>query len=228
MFDAVDPGRLGPFWAGLLGRDLELLDDGDAVLRGPSPAHTVWINRVPEPRTVKHRIHVDVHAAAVSEATDLGATVIDDTSFGWVVMADPEGGEFCLFVRDEVPPERLYEVMVDAVDHRKAAGWWHEVLGGRLVTDGGVSYLEHVPGMPFEFFGFVEVPEPKTAKNRVHLDIVSADRDGLLTAGATLVRARDAGIGWDVMGRPRGQRVLLFDPCGSTRDRYRPVTGIDP
>lgn len=210
--DAVDPARLGAFWAGLLGRELDLQDDGDAVLKGPTPAHTIWVNRVPEPKTAKHRLHLDVHAASIVEALELGATVVDDTSFGWIVMTDPEGGEFCLFVREELAAERLYEVIVDAVDHRKAAGWWHEVLGGRLVSDGESSYLEHVPGMPFEFLGFGGVPEPKTVKNRVHLDIVCGDVDGLLTAGATMLRQRDDEIGWDVMADPEGNEFCRFDP----------------
>ena len=210
--DVADPARVGGFWAALLGREFEMKDDGDAVLRGPSPTHTIWINRVPEPKTAKHRIHIDVHAASLDDAVALGATVIDDTPSRWTVMADPEGGEFCLFVRDEVPPECLYEVIVDSTDHRKIAGWWHEVLGGRLVTDGEGSHIEHVPGMPFEFLVFLPVPEPKTAKNRIHLDIVCADVDGLLTAGASMLRPRDAEIGWDVLADPEGNEFCRFDP----------------
>ena len=51
--DAVDAATLGRFWAAALGLDLELHDDGDAKLTGPTPAHTVWINTVPEPVTVE-------------------------------------------------------------------------------------------------------------------------------------------------------------------------------
>src|ERR1700710_694333 len=88
--DARDPQRLGRFWAAALGLELEVLDDGDAVLRGPTPQHTVWIDAVPEPRTVKNRMHLDVHARSVEELFDLGATVVAEFA-RWTTMADPEG-----------------------------------------------------------------------------------------------------------------------------------------
>ncbi|MGI8614355.1 MAG: VOC family protein [Nocardioidaceae bacterium] len=56
--DASDAGRLGQFWAAVLGLELHLHDDGDACLRGPTPQHTVWVDTVPEPKSVKHRIHL--------------------------------------------------------------------------------------------------------------------------------------------------------------------------
>ena len=94
--DAVDPLRLGRFWAEVLGLELADAGEGDAVLRGPSPRHTVWINAVPEPKTVKNRMHLDVHARSVDELLARGATVVDEQP-RWTVMADPEGNEFCVF-----------------------------------------------------------------------------------------------------------------------------------
>ncbi len=64
--DAVDPIALGGFWAPTLGLGVTRLDDGDVRLDGPTPQHSVWVNRVPEPVTVKQRVHIDVHAAALS------------------------------------------------------------------------------------------------------------------------------------------------------------------
>ncbi|MGW0567754.1 VOC family protein [Streptomyces tauricus] len=61
--------------------------------------------RVPEPKTVKNRLHIDLHTeggkreAEVARLTGLGATVVREVkepSGEWVVMADPEGNEFCL------------------------------------------------------------------------------------------------------------------------------------
>ena len=111
--DAVDPDRLGRFWAAVLGLRPVVLDDGDLRLVGETDAHTVWVNRVPEPVTVKQRVHLDVHAAAVADVEALGATVVDSESFRWTVLADPEGGELCVFVRDQVPDYRMYELGVD-------------------------------------------------------------------------------------------------------------------
>lgn len=72
------------------------------------------------------------HAGSVQELLDLGATIVDEQP-RWTVMADPEGGEFCAFVREEPPPYRLYEVVLDAADHRALGRWWADLLGGRCI-----------------------------------------------------------------------------------------------
>jgi hypothetical protein len=56
-----------------------------------------------------------------------------------------------------------------------------------------------------------QVPEPKTVKNRVHLDVVG-DAAALQAAGATLLRGRDAEIGWDVLADPEGNEFCCFAP----------------
>ena len=73
----------------------------------------VWINQVPERKTAKYRIHLDVHGSSIEDLQAIGASVIDDEPFPWVVMADPDGGEFCLFIRKTPPEYRLYEVVID-------------------------------------------------------------------------------------------------------------------
>ena len=65
---------LGAFWAGALGLELHTQDSGDTYLTGPTKEHTIWVNRVPEPKTVKHRMHLDVNVGSVEELTALGAT----------------------------------------------------------------------------------------------------------------------------------------------------------
>ena len=131
--DAVDPLLLGPFWAAALGLELARRDDDMVQLTGPTPQSTVWLAQVPEPVTVKQRVHLDVHVADVDDLLALGATPLDLDSFRWQVLRDPEGGELCAFPRDEVPARRLYEVVVDAHDREPPwRAWWAEVLGGRL------------------------------------------------------------------------------------------------
>ena len=55
---------------------------------------------MPEPKTVKNRIHWDVSAAAVQPLLDAGATLLRarDDEISWHVLADPEGNEFCVFL----------------------------------------------------------------------------------------------------------------------------------
>jgi catechol 2,3-dioxygenase-like lactoylglutathione lyase family enzyme len=207
--DAVDAERLSRFWAEGLG--LRADPQRPQRLVGATPEHGVWINQVPEPKTVKHRVHLDVHAGSVAEYERLGATVLDGESFPWTVMADPEGGEFCVFVRDKVPAYRLYEVVVDAVDHAAIARWWGEILGASVVHDErGLSWIEDIPGAPFESLDFGPVPEPKTAKNRIHWDVLTDDVDGLVARGATVLRSRDDEIGWTVMADPEGNEFCAF------------------
>jgi hypothetical protein len=217
--DARDPAALAAFWGGALGlepRPCGADSNGDWQLLGPTPGHTVWVNRVPEPKTAKHRVHLDLNVSSVEELTRLGATVVDADSFSWTRMADPEGGEFCAFVREGEITRRLYEIGVDtgpsATDSHRIATWWAEVLGGRAVDDErGFSWVEDIAQAPFETIDFAPVPEPKTGKNRVHLDVTTPDLAALVAAGATVLRPRDPEIGWTVLADPDGNEFCAFD-----------------
>lgn len=214
--DAVDPRGLAAFWAGALHLDVDPRDEDGGKLLGPTPAHTVWVNRVPEPVSVKQRVHLDVRADSPAVLEGLGATVVDADSFPWTVMRDPEGGELCVFgVREGTRPG-LMEIVVDTADPVAISTWWAQVLGaGRADdTEHGFSYLEDIPGAPFEHWAFVPVPEPKTVKNRIHWDVTAADVDALVEAGATILRRPDEEIGWHVLADPDGNEFCVFPPRG--------------
>jgi glyoxalase superfamily protein len=210
--DVVDAQVMGPFWAETLALELVPHDDGDAQLDGPTPQHRVWINTVPEPVTVKQRVHLDVHAASVDEVLARGATPLDMDSFRWDILRDPEGGELCVFTREEVPAYKLYEIVVDSADPAAIAQWWHGVLGGQLGgnEEKGWAWLDEVPGLPFENLVFVRVPEPKTVKNRVHWDVDVDDVQALLDHGATVLRAPDDVVSWHVLADPEGNEFCAF------------------
>ena len=208
--DAVDPHLLGRFWARTLGRELHEREDGLVHLTGATPHHRIWLNRVPEPVTVKQRVHLDVHAGDVADVLASGATPEDVTSFRWKVLRDPEGGELCVFERAEVPQERLYEIVVDAQDTRRMAAWWAEVLGGRLEVGGDGESVEAIPGAPFEFLVFEPVPEAKAVKNRIHWDVDTDDVRLLVEHGATVLREPDDAISWTVLADPEGNEFCAF------------------
>ncbi len=209
--DALDPTTAATFWSSALGLRVDT-GRAETLLLGDRPEQAVWINRVPEPRTVKHRVHLDVHAGSIEELLALGATVTEEFP-RWTLMADPEGGEFCAFVRppERLPAYRLYEVVVDAVDHLSIAAWWAERFGGRVDHDPGDEFCALTDvDLPFELV-FGNVPEPKTVKNRVHLD-VWGDVAELETAGARVLRRRDGDLDWDVVADPEGNEFCVFPP----------------
>jgi Glyoxalase-like domain len=206
--DAGDPARLGSFWAAALGRTPKTRE-GSYRLTGPTPRHTIWINKVPEAKTVKHRVHLDIYTRTLEELEALGAAVLRPLP-KWTVMTDPEGGEFCAFLREDPPAERLHGLVVDSADPGAQARWWGEVYGNDVTASDGWFTLEGVPGMPIQTMDFVPVPEPRTVKNRVHWDVTVTDVAPLLEAGATLLREPDSDIGWHVLADPEGNEFCAF------------------
>jgi predicted enzyme related to lactoylglutathione lyase len=213
--DTGDTEALGRFYSAALG--LEFEPDGHAgALSGPEPSQRVWMNVVPETKTVKHRVHLDVNCASIDDLIALGATLVEQpaANLPWTVLADPEGGEFCAFVRDptELAKYRLHELVVDSVEPREIAAWWADAfgvqLGGRADKDWW--WISEVPGMPYGGWDFVPVPEPKTVKNRVHWDVLVESVDDLVTAGATLLRGPTEEDSWSVMADPEGNEFCAF------------------
>ncbi len=210
--DAGDPARVGAFWAAVLGRTWQAQDNGDGLLTGPTPQHTIWVNRVPEPRSVKQRVHLDVYTTDLADLEALGATVVEPRhgTRTWTVMADPEGGEFCAFLRSELPAERLPGLVGDSADPRAQAQWWAKVYGASVTVNDGWFTLEDVPGMPILTMDFVPVPEPRTVKNRVHWDVTVPAVAPLAEAGATVLREPDGDISWHVLADPEGNEFCAF------------------
>lgn len=209
--DAVDAVAMGRFWAAALRLDLRGDDDGGARLVGPTPRHTVWLNPVPEPVAVKQRMHLDVRADSVDDLVALGGVVVDAESFPWTVMKDVEGGELCAFPTKPDAPAGLMEIVVDTADPARIAAWWAGVLGAEHKDhEDGYSYLERVPEAPFGYLVFVPVLEPKTVKNRIHVDVTTPDVQRLVGAGARLLRAPDDEIRWTVLADPDGNEFCAF------------------
>ncbi len=213
--DASDPQAMSGFWAPLLGWESHLHDDGDASLRVGGQV-MVWFNRVPEPKTVKNRIHIDVNAESLGPALESGAVLFDEQP-RWTVLRDLDGQEFCVFVRQEPVTNRFYELVWDVTgdveDAHRLARWWGDLLGVDVQRADDDSYLEGVEGLPFDTIVFGPVPEAKTTKNRIHIDVSTDDLAGLLAAGAKVLRDKgDGGIRWTVMADPEGNEFCAFTP----------------
>ena len=207
--DAGDVSRFGEFWAAVLNRTWKLQDDGDGVVTGLTPGHAIWVNGVPEPKTAKNRVHLDIYARSLADLEALGATFVEQFP-RWAVMADPEGGEFCAFLRDDLPAERLHGLVVDCADPVAQARWWGMVYGVDVIDNGRWATLEGVPGMPIQTMDFVPVPETKAGKNRVHWDVTVPDVAPLVKAGATVLREPGDDINWHVLADPEGNEFCAF------------------
>jgi hypothetical protein len=222
--DAADAIALARFWAEVLEAPLVDLGDGSARIdpRPGRPAgETVWVNPVPEPRTVKTRVHLDLRLAEPGPARllALGARVVREPGEDkWWVLADPEGNEFCAFppAAGGAEPAGVFELVVDCTDPVTQANWWSAVVGGTVHRSphGSWTWVEGAEGFPWQYWVFNPVPEPKVVKNRVHwdVDLTGKDPEALLRAGARILREPDTEIHWWIMADPEGNEFCAFAP----------------
>src|SRR3954453_13496628 len=142
-------------------------------------------------------------------------------------MITVTGGRLpCLLMADA--PARFKDLCLDARDHQTLADWWCAAMGyvrrdeGAPPGEGGarpgrwpVPIARRPRGGPLLWI--VPVPAPKIVKNRMHLDVLGHTQ-ALLSAGATLIRLRDAdtepdgAIEWDVLADPEGNEFCVFSP----------------
>lgn len=111
VFDAHDAERLAGFWCQVLGwsRLDHVEPDGAIEITDPSQPGSVTIlfQPVPEAKVIKNRLHLDIRPSGVDQPGELDrllALGAEPTDVGqgeqtWVVLADPEGNEFCLLHR---------------------------------------------------------------------------------------------------------------------------------
>lgn len=118
----------------------------------------------------------------------------------------------------------MSEIVVDAADPLAQAGWWAEVLGWTVHSDDeepGLAWIEPpddqgATGAAMTVL-FAQVPEAKTVKNRLHLDVRPADGTSqeaelarLLALGATPVDVGQGDVPWHVLADPEGNEFCLL------------------
>jgi hypothetical protein len=106
VVDCHDPAKVAAFWQAVLGYEVVATSGEEIEIGGgPGTGPTLLFARVPDDKVVKNRLHMDVspspgsvQAEEVERVLALGATPVDigQGDVSWVVLADPEGNEFCI------------------------------------------------------------------------------------------------------------------------------------
>ena len=228
--DANDPLRLARFWAGVLRRELAEQQDDIALLPSDDTGFRIRFLPSQEPKTVLNRIHLhltstslDDQQSTVARALGLGGRHLDvgqRPEEGHVVLADPEGNEFCVIE----PGNRflagcgfLGELTCDG---SQAVGYfWSEALGWPLVWDQDQETAIQSPsgGTKIAWGGLPVAP--KTGKNRLHFDLAppvgsdqQAEVDRLVSLGATRIDIGQGEVSWVVMADPDGNEFCVLTP----------------
>ncbi|KKD06017.1 VOC family protein [Streptomyces sp. WM6386] len=230
-FDASEPRRLAGFWAGLLGR--ELVDDphdGVALLPADEPGFRLRFLPAREEKAGQNRMHFDLTSAfpeqqqeTVDRALRLGAHHIDVGQLpeeGHVVLADPDGNEFCVIEAGNNFLADTGFIGALACDGSQAVGYfWSEALVWPLVWDQDQETAIQSPHGGTKITWGGPPVAPKTGRNRLHFDLAPpADGDQrteverLLALGAERVDADRAESGRVAMIDPDGNEFCVLTP----------------
>jgi predicted enzyme related to lactoylglutathione lyase len=109
VIDVADHDVVVPFWEAALGWTVQRINEQFVGLRAPADeaiGFDILFQKVPEPKVVKNRAHIDFDAAdmeaEVERLVGLGGRKVAEHSLGsfrWTIVADPEGNEFCVTIR---------------------------------------------------------------------------------------------------------------------------------
>jgi predicted enzyme related to lactoylglutathione lyase len=230
-FDANDPARLARFWAAVLGWDpadgpqerpaLVPADDTGFLIRFlPTQAPKVGLNQMHFHLTSTSLVD---QRQTVDRALDLGARHLDvgqRPEEGHVVLADPEGNEFCV-----IEPGNTFLADCGFLGELACEGsqevghFWSAALGWPLVWDQDQETAIQSPrGGPKISWGGPPLT-PKTGKYRLHFDLAppvdgdqQAEVDRLVSLGATRIDIGQGEVSWVVMADPDGHEFCVLTP----------------
>ncbi|MFC4021519.1 VOC family protein [Micromonospora sp. GCM10011542] len=218
-FDAHDPARLAQFWAGMLGREV-VEDAGNALLPGDDTQPSLRFVPSRAKKVGPNLMHLHLTSTShadqqhtVATALDLGGGHLDVGQLPeeeHVVLADPEGNEFCV-----IPPGNSFlagcgllgEVACDGT--REVGLFWSEALGWPLVWDQDQQTAIQSPHGGTKVAWGGPPLNPKEARNRQRFDLTpaggdqQAEVDRLVSLGAARLEVGADGA------------VVLADPDGN-------------
>ena len=230
-FDANDPLRLARFWGDFLG--WELVDDpqaGFTLLPSDDTGFRLRFQPTQEPKTVLNHLHFDLTSTSledqeqkVARALELGAQHFDVGQLpeeGHVVLADPDGNEFCIIGPGNAFLADCGFIGALSCDGSQEVGYfWSKALGWPLVWDQDQETAIRSPhGGPKITWGGPP-QRPKTGKHRLHLDLAppmdgdqQAEVNRLLSLGATQIDIGQGDVSWVVLVDPDGHEFCVLPP----------------
>jgi catechol 2,3-dioxygenase-like lactoylglutathione lyase family enzyme len=229
---AIDPEAQARWWAQALGWDWWLDFDADGRVRCADPSvPELLFERVHDTKTVQNRLHLDLASQSDEEQRAIvdrlrhdGATRVDvgQGEVPWVVLADPEGNELCVLE----PSDRyrgapgLASIVLHVNDPERMAAFWSAATGWPIADRGDRFVSLHRPGDRPPDLDLIRVPEPKSVKARLHLDVETGPDSTQAAEVARLVglgaMPADVGqvpdAGWTVLADPEGDEFCVVDP----------------
>jgi predicted enzyme related to lactoylglutathione lyase len=234
VFDANNQRTLASYWAHTLTWRLNHREQYSSVSRGEGFLPRLEFVPVSEPKSSKNRIHFDLACGSeddrdkmVERLIALGGSRVDigqSPAARHVVLADPEGNEFCVVpgaARFGAPLPLSY-IAYDALDAASLGRFWSAATGWAIVREDDQIVFLRSPngtGPVITVSGPPERVAPKPVKNRVHLDVAPFAIDDQLIEVERLVslgaRRIDIGQGdapWVVMADPEGNEFCVLTP----------------
>ena len=230
-FDARHPIALARFWGGVLGREMAGgPHDGVALLPGDDTGFRIRFLPTLERKAGQNQMHFDLTSTSledqqqtVARSLGLGARHIDigqRPEEGHVVLADPEGNEFCVIEPGNKFLAGCGFIGALACDGSQEAGYfWSAALGWPLVWDQDQETAIRSPhGGPKITWGGPPLM-PDTGKSRLHFDLApsaggdqQAEVDRLVSLGATRTGIGQGEVSRMVMADPDGHRFCVLTP----------------
>ena len=230
-FDANDPLRLARFWAGALGWEVyDETTDEIGVLPTDGTRFILVFLAVPEPKTGKNPIHLDLVSESaehqrevVDRLIELGAEHIDigqGDAVDHVVLADPEGNEFCVVLRGEFLADTDFlGAVVFEPAHPATGRFWGQAIGWPVVYDQDGDVAIRAPDGRGPFITFGPPGVNKSGKNRLHLDLAphaaddhATEVERLIALGARRTDIGQGSVPWVVLADPDGNEFCLLSP----------------
>jgi predicted enzyme related to lactoylglutathione lyase len=230
-FNANAPVRLARFWAGVLGQEIaDDLQGGIALLPGDDTGFRIRFLPTQKQKVGQNHWHFHLTSTSledqqqtVAKSLELGARHIDvgqRPEEGHIVLADPEGNEFCV-----IEPGNNYLAgcgflaEVTCEGSREVGYFWSEALGWALVWDQGLQTAIRSPrgGPKISWDG--ERMTPLTGNSRLHFDIAppaggdqQAEVDRLVSLGATRIDIGRGKVSSVAMADPDGREFRVLTP----------------